>query len=137
MNPFPAPQRLNFDMTTKVLVVDDDPVVRILVGECLSAKGYDVTAVECGSECFKSMAENQPDVVVLDFYMPEMTGMDILIRMKKDPSLAKLPILMLSADSNSQKLLKEHNVAPDAFLQKPVGLDEVLKAVRGISGVES
>lgn len=124
-------------MTKKVLVVDDDPVVRILVGECLTAKGYEVTAVESGKEFFKSIAENPPDVVVLDFYMPEMTGMDILIRMKDDPNQAKLPILMLSADSGSEKLMKENNVSPDAFLQKPVGLDEIVKAVVDISGVQS
>lgn len=74
--------RLNLTMSKKVLVVDDDPVIRILVGECLMAKGYEVTAVECGREFFESLAKAYPDVVVLDFYMPEMTGMDILIRIR-------------------------------------------------------
>lgn len=124
-------------MSKKVLVVDDDPVIRILVSECLSAKGYEVKVAEGGDQCFKSLEQEQPDIVVLDFFMPDMTGMDVLLKMRKDPSLAKLPILMLSADSESEKILKENNVHTDAFLQKPVGLDQIVKAVEGIANVES
>ena len=121
-------------MTKNVLVVDDDPVVRILVSECLSAKGYNVTVAEDGASCFKHLAISIPDVIVLDFFMPDMTGMDVLIELRKDPVLAKLPILMLSADSGSEKILQENNIKPNAFLQKPIALDQIVKAVMSISG---
>ncbi len=124
-------------MSKKVLIVDDDPVVRILVGECLTAKGYEVSCADGASECFQSLATSQPDVIVLDFYMPDMSGMEVLMKMRENPSLAKLPILMLSADSGSEQILKDNNIKPDAFLQKPVGLDQIVKAVVDISGAGS
>ena len=124
-------------MSIKVLIVDDDPVVRILVGESLAAKGYKVTVADGGAECFKQLAIELPDVLVLDFFMPDMTGMDVLLKMRQDPTLAHLPILMLSADSGSEKLLRENNALPNAFLQKPIAFDQIIKAIQDISSDQS
>ena len=134
MNLITKPRHLNLTMPKKVLVVDDDPVVRILVGECLTAKGYQVTVAEDGADCFKHLASDNPDIVILDFFMPDMNGMDILLEMRKNPTFAKLPILILSADSGTEKILKENNAIPDAFLQKPIALDQIVNAVMDISG---
>ena len=124
-------------MSKRVLVVDDDPVVRILVGECLSAKGYHVTVAEDGADCFRHLASDSPDIVVLDFFMPDMTGMEVLLEMRKNPLYAKLPILMLSADSGTEKILKENNALPNAFLQKPIALDQIINAIADISNARS
>ena len=119
-------------MNQKVLVVDDDPVVRILVSEFLSAQGYEVNAVSSGEACLSQLPAVAPDVLVLDLLMPEMTGIDVLKRLRTDPKTATLPIVMMSSDTESESLVTSHQVTADVYVQKPFGMKEILHAVENV-----
>lgn len=121
-------------MAKKVLVVDDDPVVRILVGECLTAKGYSVSVADGCEECFEYLRETAPDLLILDYLMPGMTGMEILLKIRKEQAFTNLAVIIMSADPETEQVLKENEAKPEAFLTKPVAFEQIIKAVESVLG---
>ena len=119
-------------MGTKILIVDDDPVVRLLMQECLAGHGFEVSTLDSGQACLESLAISPPDVLVLDLLMPDMSGIDVMKKLKDSPTLAGLPVIVLSAHNDTEKILNSNVVHPDGVLQKPFALHEVLAAVRSI-----
>ena len=117
-------------MGTSVLVVDDDPVVRMLMSECLGAHGFDVTAVSGAAECFQSLKGKLPDLLVVDFLMPEMNGLALLKNLKDNPGTTNIPVMMLSAHSNAEAMTDMPGPKPEHFLQKPFAVQDIVGAVR-------
>lgn len=116
-------------MGKTVFVVDDDPVVRILVSEYLGSNGYTVEALENGAQALQRLNECLPDVVVLDLMMPEMSGIEVLQKIRANPSTTSLPIVMLSADQDSHEIVSSHEVSADRYVQKPFGMRDILGAI--------
>ena len=119
-------------MAKRVLVVDDDPVVRLLVNEFLSSQGYNVETVESGSEAMDTIGRSKPDFLVLDLLMPDMNGIDVLKRLKGNPDTASLPIVMMSSDFDSEAITNSYNVSADEYVQKPFGMRDILSALRKV-----
>lgn len=120
-------------MSKKVLVVDDDPVVRLLVNEFLSSQGYEVLTVESGTECIDTISSKRPDVVVLDLLMPEMNGIEVLKRLRGNPSTAAVPIVMMSSDFDTEAITNSYNLSADGYVQKPFGMRDILSAVEEVT----
>ncbi|MFM1847279.1 MAG: phosphate regulon response regulator PhoB [Pseudomonadota bacterium] len=121
-------------MVTKILVVDDDPVVRLLMSECLAVHGFEVEALPSGQECLEHLATHATDLVVLDMLMPDMSGVEVLRELKRSPTLAHLPVIMLSALNDTEKVIGDNaGVRPDGILQKPFNLQAILEAVRAVT----
>jgi CheY-like chemotaxis protein len=120
-------------MSKKVLVVDDDPVVRLLVNEFLSSQGYEVLTVESGTECMNAVTDKKPDVVVLDLLMPEMNGIEVLKRLRDNPNTASLPIVMMSSDFDTRDITSSYNLSADGYVQKPFGMRDILSAVKEVA----
>lgn len=122
-------------MGVKILVVDDDPVVRLLMEECLSAHGFEVLSVPSGQACLEHLSHSATDLVVLDMLMPDMSGVEVLQSLKRSPTLAELPVLMLSALNDAEQVFRNADgYRPDGILQKPFNLTAVLEAVRAVQG---
>lgn len=119
-------------MSKRVLVVDDDPVVRLLVNEFLSAQGYEVQTVESGSECLNQVTEKKPDFVVLDLLMPEMNGIEVLKKLRSNPNTSEVPIVMMSSDFDSEAIANSYNVSADGYVQKPFGMRDILSALKEV-----
>lgn len=119
-------------MSKRVLVVDDDPVVRLLVNEFLSAQGYEVQAVESGTECIDQVSQSKPDFVVLDLLMPEMNGIEVLKKLRSNPATAEVPIVMMSSDFDTEAITNSYNVSADGYVQKPFGMRDILSALRDV-----
>jgi len=119
-------------MSKKVLVVDDDPVVRLLVTEYLSSQGYNVEVVESGTEAMNSIPRSKPDFLILDLLMPDMNGIDVLKRLKGNPATASLPIVMMSSDYDSEAITNSYGVSADEYVQKPFGMRDILSALRRV-----
>jgi DNA-binding response OmpR family regulator len=117
----------------KILIVDDDPVIRVLIQEYLSNQGYDVRVVCDGGECLNEIPTFSPDLVVLDLIMPDMSGVEVLKNIRSNPSTQKLPVLMLSANTDTEAVADSHHVNANRYLQKPFNLREVLDAVEALS----
>jgi len=96
----------------RILVVDDEPDERFLVGRALRKRGHDVTVAENGAAGLKVAQEWVPDLVVTDIMMPVMDGVEFIGRLRGDPATAGIPILAASGDVQLAG-------AADAMLSKP------------------
>ena len=96
----------------RILVVDDEPDERFLVGRALRKQGHDVTVAGNGAAGLKVAQEQVPDLVVTDIMMPVMDGAEFIQRLRGDPATAGIPILAASGDTHLAG-------AADALLAKP------------------
>jgi Response regulators consisting of a CheY-like receiver domain and a winged-helix DNA-binding domain len=83
----------------KILIVDDDLETLRLVGLMLQRQGYEISAANSGSQALGLARSESPDLIVLDIMMPEMDGLQFSQRVRKDPAIAAIPILMFTAKS--------------------------------------
>jgi CheY-like chemotaxis protein len=96
----------------KILVVDDEPDERFLVGRTLRKQGHDVTVAEHGAAGLRAVQEEAPDLVVTDIMMPVMDGVEFIRRLRVDPATAHILILAASGDIHLAG-------AANAVLRKP------------------
>ena len=82
---------------TKVLLIDDEEIARYLVRQLLPRSRYNLVSVSSGQEGLRRLQQDQPDVVLLDINMPEMTGMEFLDRVQDDPRYSTLPFIVLTS----------------------------------------
>ena len=119
-------------MSGQILIIDDDPVVRLLLGECLKVNGFAVEAHESGKTGLPwLMAQGQkPSLIFVDLMMPDMTGFDIIKTIRSDPSIATIPIILLSAVSDKKLEAQAGENKPDRFLEKPWDMTKLLATIR-------
>jgi CheY-like chemotaxis protein len=108
-----------------ILVVDDDEAVRDGTVECLTDEGYDVRAASNGREALELLETLRPELVIIDWRMPVMSGQEFLASLGADASLATIPALILTASQVSEIVASNVTV-----LQKPVRRKALLDAVR-------
>ena len=112
----------------KILVVDDEPAIRELIVAVLEDEGYQAIGAGSGSRALELLPEERPDLVLMDIMMPEMDGREALRRMREQPELAAIPVVMMSAAFAPDRV--GQRVA--AFLPKPFDLDYLLETVAHI-----
>jgi DNA-binding response OmpR family regulator len=111
----------------KVLVVDDEPEVRQLLGDFLSGRGYEVLVAATGGEALDAVGGGRPDLVLLDVAMPGMDGVETLRRIVvSDPSL---PVIMVTANSDIRLTSKLLAMGAADYICKPFDLDYLEQAV--------
>ena len=116
-----------------ILIVDDDPHIQELLYVNLSAAGYAVERASDGNEAVQRVAQQRPDLVILDVTMPEMDGWELCKTLKDDSELEDLRIIMLTAkDSARDKMIGRDIFQVDAYLTKPFDVAELLSQVRGL-----
>ncbi len=117
----------------RVLVIDDDPMIRGLVQAMLEAEGYEVTLAEDGLKGIEVLEkEPQPitfSFVVLDVIMPGMNGLDVLTRMKLHPNTSNLPVLMLTGEDKAEDMMAGYSVGADLYITKPFTRQQLLRGV--------
>lgn len=123
-------------MSQRILVVDDDPVIGMLVSEYLQHHGHHVEVLASGALCLQRLRSDSPDVLVLDMLMPDMNGQEVLRQLRADPKTAKIPVIMLSADRAlaGQAGL---DVRADCYLQKPFDIKDFLRAIDAVHAQSS
>jgi DNA-binding response OmpR family regulator len=124
-------------MTWKVLVVDDEPPTCRLIENALRREGLEVATATNGAECLLAVAEQCPDLVILDVMMPVLDGFQTLRALRENEATNHLPVLMLTARREHQDVLRGWMTGVDLYLTKPFQLDDLLVAVRRILDVTS
>jgi len=114
---------------SRVLIADDDPLLRALLTHRLSAEGYQVATAEDGSQALQAIAEQQPDLIVLDALMPVMDGFEVLRRLKAG-GLSDAPVIMLTALKREQDIVGALQLGAADYLVKPFIPDELGHRVR-------
>jgi adenylate cyclase len=119
----------------RVLVVDDQPANIRLLEATLSPRGYDVRSAESGEKALAALAEGGTDLVLLDIVMPGLDGYEVCRRIRQDPATAFLPVVMVTASGDEQKL-KALEAGADDFLTKPIDRSELLARVASLARIK-
>jgi DNA-binding response OmpR family regulator len=122
-------------MAQKLLLVDDDPNIRMMLGDFLIASGYEVTTAESGERALQLMTASLPDIIILDMGMPGMGGTGFLERITDKRGRTRAPVLVLTARSDMAEFFADKKIG--GFLTKPTDPDELLAEVQRILFVES
>ena len=118
-----------------ILVVDDLPQNVRLLEAVLSPKGFRVATASSGEEALDVLSQQHPDLVLLDILMPGMDGYEVCRRIRQDPGTAFLPVIMMTASGEEQKLRAIESGADD-FVNKPFDQAELLARVRSLVRVK-
>jgi CheY-like chemotaxis protein len=111
-----------------VLIVEDDGDLRDMMAQLLMLEGFQTVSVANGREALEYLHQGaRPDVILLDLMMPVMDGWEFRRRQQEDPSVAGVPVIILSALDPT----RASGVEADAFLKKPLDFDRLLSLVRG------
>jgi DNA-binding response OmpR family regulator len=120
---------------SRILVADDDRVVRRIVVTKLSGLGHDVTDVEDGQEALEVLEGGQvPNLLITDSLMPRMNGLQLVraLRQNSNPDLATLPIIMLTSRKGEQDIIEGLEAGVDDYVIKPFSPDELAARVRTV-----
>ena len=121
-------------MGKKILVVEDDPTSLRLLELILSKEGYQVISASNGLEGLRKARTESPDLLILDVMLPGFDGLEVCHRLRNEPDMAKLPILMLSAKQQKSDQDAASKVGANAFLPKPVDRTALLSKVAEFIG---
>jgi DNA-binding response OmpR family regulator len=113
----------------RILVVDDDADIRLLLRELLERAGYDVQEAEDGRAGLRAFFESPPSLVILDVSMPEMDGYQMLERLR---DLSDVPVLMLTARSQELEKVRGLSAGADDYVPKPFGRQELLARLQAL-----
>lgn len=116
-------------MTARVLCVEDETDLRSDICEELVAAGYEVTEAGTGQEALALLQERNFDLVLCDITMPRMSGLDLLRQVRREPGLADLPFIFLTALAGRQDIIAGKEAGVDDYLTKPIDFDLMLITV--------
>ena len=114
----------------RVLVVDDDEVIRQLISVNLELEGFEVFTAVDGQDCLDTIKDVSPDVVTLDVMMPRLDGWETAARLREDPDLSTVRVVLLSARAQEADLERGQRIGVDAYLTKPFDPDDLVETVR-------
>ncbi len=112
--------------TPRVLVVEDDESLALLMRYNFERSGYGVDTIDCGSAADTYLTGNRPDLVILDWMLPALSGIEVLRRLRARGGLGYVPVIMLTARSEREARLRAVGSGVDAFLSKPFSLRELM-----------
>ncbi|MBC7141778.1 MAG: phosphate regulon transcriptional regulator PhoB [Rhodobacteraceae bacterium] len=113
-----------------VLVVEDEPAQREVLAYNLEAEGFRVSQADNGEEALLLVAEETPDLIVLDWMLPSVSGIEVCRRLKSRPETKGVPIIMLSARSEEVDLVRGLETGADDYMVKPYSVVELMARVR-------
>ena len=114
----------------RVLVVEDEPAQREVLAYNLEAEGFDVSRAENGEEALMLVDEEMPDIIVLDWMMPNLSGIEVCRRLKMKHETRAIPVIMLSARSEEVDRVRGLETGADDYVIKPYSVLELMARVR-------
>jgi len=119
-------------MPKTVLVVDDSPSIREAVGFTLQNEGYQVIKADSGKNALLYFENTQVDLVITDLHMPEMNGIDLTKEIRKLPYFSRIPILVLTTESQVAKKMEAKQAGATGWIVKPFVAEKLISVVKKV-----
>lgn len=122
----------NWPLQKLVAVVDDEPETNEMIAEMVRLSGHEVVTSFDGFSAMRLISNEMPDLVILDVMMPDLSGLEVLRFMNRDPRLKKIPVIVLSARSRPEDIQEGIRAGANLYLTKPVAFNEMRAAVQSL-----
>nr|WP_184079725.1 response regulator [Nocardiopsis mwathae] len=119
----------------RVLVVDDNEVIRQLISVNLQLEGFEVHTAVDGQDCLEQAAEVRPDVITLDVMMPRLDGWVTASRLRESEETQDMKVLLITARAQGDDLRRGREIGVDGYLTKPFEPTELIRIVRDLAGL--
>lgn len=119
-------------MATSILIVEDEPEIRELLNFSLVRAGFDVAEAASGEMALQYLDNKLPDILIVDWMLPGMSGVELAKRLRRDGLTNKLPLLMLTARSEETDLLKSFESGIDDYMSKPFSPRELVARIKAL-----
>src|ERR1700742_99627 len=116
----------------RILVVEDEAALSLLLSYNLEAEGFTVERVERGDEAELRLIESPPDLVILDWMLPGVSGLEICRRMRAREATRTLPVIMLTARGDESERVRGLSIGADDYVVKPFSVPELMARVRAL-----
>jgi len=119
-------------VATSILIVEDEPEIRELLNFALTRAGFDVAEAESGEKALQYLNQRLPDLMVVDWMLPGMSGVELAKRIRKDELAGAMPLLMLTARTDESDLLKSFAHGIDDYMSKPFSPKELIVRIKAL-----
>ncbi len=117
-------------MGRKILVVDDEPHIVMMLEARLQKNGFEIATATSGAEALAQVKKSRPDLIVLDVMMPPPNGFEVCRMLKEDPVYKNIPVILLTAKSTERDQSLGVSAGADAYVTKPYTPEELLGQIR-------
>lgn len=124
---------MSLTLLSTILVVEDSPSELELISHYLKESGYNVIKATRAKEALEKAVSQQPDVIVTDVVMPEMSGFELCRSLKKNPVTQKVPIIICSSKNQEIDRLWARRQGADAYVTKPYTREQLLRAIKSVT----
>ena len=128
---------MNQEKKPKILCVDDNKLNTILLQSALTPEGYEFQSADSGEAALSQVAKDPPDIILLDIIMPKMSGFEVLQKLRADEKTRFIPVVMLTALSETEDKVKALEAGCDDFMSKPFDKVELLARVKSLVRVKA
>jgi two-component system phosphate regulon response regulator PhoB len=119
-------------MSARILIVEDEEPLALLLRYNLEAEGYEVQTIARGDEADTRLRESVPDLVILDWMLPGLSGIELCRRLRARPETKALPIIMLTARGEESERIRGLTTGADDYIVKPFSVPELIARVRAL-----
>lgn len=116
----------------KAIIVDDDQKITMIIEKALEQMGFQVFSTDNGKKAFQFIIEQKPDLLVTDILQPGMDGVQLGNRIKSEPALQHIKIILISGVFNFSTIKLQMEYQPDAFYEKPIDINKFINTVERV-----
>lgn len=116
----------------KIMVVDDCPITRKILGHYLISKGYEVVSAENGLHAIEKLGSDTVNLILTDLNMPYMDGIELIKTLRADPNWADIPILMVTTEDDEAEKEKAMKAGANGYVVKPVTAEAIAQNIKNI-----
>jgi len=119
----------------KILIVDDEEIIREVMTYVLRKKGFITETAENGKKALEQIAQDKPDIIILDIVMPEMGGLEVYKRLRKNTDTQHIPIIFLSAEESIKYAILEKAGTITEYIEKPCDIEYLVKRIKSLTNI--